>query len=123
MDAEFCKNCPRLETRLLENTHRGSVGQKFPFRTVFIQVLCDNIVMATEPVGKPEFVSDDYAMLCEPNGTCSNIITKQFLSEQMADDYDGAVERAFSRIDGYGENERPQQCSYEFEQEMSEMNR
>ncbi len=124
MDAEFCKNCQKLQVLLIENTRRDSVKGSIPFRTVFVQLVCNGgTILAMEPVGKSEFVTNEYAMLCEPNGICSNIITKQFLSEQMAEDYDNAIERAFARIDGYSQNERPPQCSYEFEQEMSEMTR
>ena len=111
-----------LEVLLIENTQRGSQHEK-PFRTVFVQLKCNGMVMSTERIGNPEFVSNDYAMLCEPNGACSNIITMQFLSEQMVEDYDSAVSRAFSRIDGYAGTERPQHCIYEFEQELSEMSR
>ena len=109
-----------LEALLIEDTQRGSHCKK-PFRTVFVQLKCNGVVLSTERIGDPEPVSDDYAMLCEPNGACSNIVTVQFLSEQMVEDYDSAVSRAFSRIDGYCGTERPRHCIYEFEQELSEM--
>lgn len=122
MDADLCKSCQMLEMLLIENTQRGSHHKK-PFRTVFVQLKCNGMVLSTERIGYPESVSDDYAMLCEPNGACSNIVTVQFLSEQMMEDYDSAVSRAFSRIDGYGETECPQHCIYDFEQKLSEMSR
>lgn len=121
MDSEFCRNCPNFKMRLVENICRGS-RKMLPFRAVFVQMMCGAKPMAMEPVGKPEFVDEDYAILCQPDRTCSNIIDRQFLSGQMLDDYDDAVARAFRRIDGYGQNEIPDRCEYLMEQEMSGMN-
>lgn len=130
MDSEFCRHCQSLTTVLLEYTHRGSkIG--FPYRTVYVQLLClaqpkssipyHQKILAMEQVGKSEVVSDDYALLCQPNDTYTGIISKDFLSDQMLDDYDDALKRAFSRIDGYGSVELPEGCEYTFEQELSDM--
>lgn len=121
MDSDFCRNCEKMSNRLIENTCRGSRGM-LPFRTVFVQLLCGNKVFALEPVGQPELVDEDYAMLCHPGQTCSNIIDRKFLSKQMDDDYDNALERAFKKIDCYCVNDIPEECEYMMEQELSNMN-
>lgn len=120
MDSDFCKNCDRMNSRLIENTCRGNRGM-LPFRTVFVQILCDKKVLAMEPVGKPELVDEECATLCYPNTTYSNIIDFQFLSQQMKDDYDGSLNRAFRRIDGYCSTDIPLKCKYMMEQELSNM--
>lgn len=121
MDADFCKNCESLKLRLIENTSRGS-KKMLPFRTVFVQLLCKGKPLAMEPVGKPEIVDEDYALLCLPNSTCSNIIDRKFLSMQMNDDYDEAVKRAFNHIEMLGQNEIPDECDFMIEQELNELN-
>lgn len=108
-----------MHTMLIENTYRGS---RVPFRAVFVQVVCGcGTILAMEPVGHAEFMTDDYAMLCEPGRNCSNYIAKEFLSSQMLADLDDAMERAFKRIDGFGIGEIPEKCEYRFEQEVCEM--
>lgn len=122
MDSDFCRNCHRMQIRLVENTNRGSRWQDVPFRVVFVQVVCDGgTILAMEQVGHAEFVTDEYAMLCEPGNTCSNYIEREFLSSQMLADLDDATERAFRRIDGFGIGEIPDKCEYRFEQEVCEM--
>lgn len=121
MDSDFCRGCERLERRLVENTCRGS-KHMLPFRCVFVQMACNGRILSMEPVGQPEFVDEEYAILCQPNSTCSNVIDSKFLSEQMLRDYDDACQRAFGRIDGYSTNELPEQCIYRMEQELSSLN-
>lgn len=121
MDGDFCRNCDRFKMRLIENTSRGS-RKMLPFRAMFIQLMCGNKPLSMEPVGKPEVVDEDYALLCQPNCVCSNIVDRTFLSEQMKEDYDDAVKRAFDRIGGYGQGEIPDRCEYRMEQELSTLN-
>ena len=123
MDSDFCRNCHRMQIKLVENTFRGSRWQDVPFRAVFVQVVCDGggTILAMEQVGNAEFVTDEYAMLCEPGSTYSNYIERDFLSSQMLADLDDATERAFRRIDGFGIGEIPERCEYRFEQEVCEM--
>lgn len=121
MDSYFCRNCEKFQCRILENTCRGGRKQP-PFRAVFIQMLCGTKILATERVGYAERVDEDYALLCQPNATYTGIISKDFLSEQMLEDYDSAERRAFKRIDGYLECEMPSRCEYRFEQELSNLN-
>lgn len=121
MDSYFCKNCDRLKCVLIENTYCGKT--KPPYRKLFLQLICDRKVLAMEPIGNSEPVDSDYALLCKPKYACSNIVTEEFLSKQMMDDYEDAKDRAFRRINSCELNKMPVNCEYLFEQEFSSMNR
>ena len=115
-------HCGRKQVRLVENTYRRNAYGDIPFRAVFVQVVCGGgTILAMEPVGHAEFVTDDYAMLCEPGGSCSNYIERESLSSQMLLDYDSAIGRAFVKIGSLPLMAIPDRCDYRFEQEVCEM--
>lgn len=121
MDSYFCRNCERVTTTLIENTYNNRKNP--PYRVVYVQLSCgDGKILATEQLGEVEDVSDEYSIFCNPYA-CSNIISVDFLSSQMLDDYNDAINRAFGKIDAHGENELPEDCLYKFEHEFSDMNR
>jgi len=121
MDSDFCKNCDRLSLVLVENTYSGRKTP--PYRKMFLQVFCDRKILAMEQIGNSELVDNDYALLCKPKYACSNIVTEEFLSKQMMDDYENAKVRAFNKINSHEKSDLPCNCEYLFEQRISDMNR
>ncbi len=121
MDSDFCRNCDRFKCVLLENTCRSK--KMPPFRTVYMLLKCGKKILSSEPVGQAEPANEDCVVFCKPNSCASNYITKNYLSQQMLDDYDDALRRSFARIDSFSCTELPRNCKYMFEQEFCDMNK